>query len=219
MVKKKTNPLKTISKGINLVSAIFDPSEENAEFFINMLFPKLDPQELAKRIVAYDKFLNDKTLDDESRRRMGIYCDPIPGLFTSFDITSYGQTPRQVLASWWPYISKILLNPETKLYPIMGRDANVASILGTKEGITYLRYLAQRDYDFFYDYITKFPRAHTGCKVADPWYASRISYGVLRSGAIEGWTYYCDKCGTPFTEEEVYDNDYTVHLVAKKSGT
>lgn len=208
--------LTTLNKGMKLATAVFNPSPENAEFFIDYLFPKMDAVELRKRVIAYDSFLNDPKLDEETRRRLGLYCDPIPSLFAGFDITKYGKTAREVLASWWPYISEILLNPETKLYPIMAKDLQVKGVLHTKEGIVYLRYLADRDYNFFYDYIKEFPRSHVNCPRTEGeygWYKTRITYGLLKSGPVESWTFYCNACGEPFSEKEVYEK--TVHMVSQ----
>ena len=208
------NPLRTVTKGISLITAIFNPSEENVKHIINVLFPRLDPAELRKRVIAYDRYLHDPRFQrpgkEEERKRLFLYCDPVPALFLEFNITNYGETPRNVLASWWPYISEILLHPEAKLYPIMARDAAIGNIIGTKEGLAYLRFLAQRDYDFFYDYITQFPRGHVPCGPK-----SRIKYGQLHSGPLSQWCFYCDKCGKPFSEEAVYGHE-TAKLKPKK---
>jgi hypothetical protein len=209
-----SNPLRTVTKGINLITAIFNPSESNVQAVVNILFPRLDPVELRKRVIAYDRYLNDPRFQgkekEEERKRLYLYCDPVPALFLEFNVTNYGETPRRVLASWWPYISEILLHPESKLYSIMAKDESIGQILGTKEGIAYLKFLAQRDYDFFYDYITQFPRAHISCGPK-----SRIKYGQLHSGAVSQWCFYCDRCGKPFSEQEVYGNE-TVKLRPKK---
>ena len=212
---------KLLFHGLDIVTAIFNPSEQNADILIGYLFPKLDAGELQKHVIMWDKYLHDEHATEEQKQRWYAECDPVPHLFTGFDISKYGNQPRVILAKWWPYISDILLHPSTRLYPILSRDAPVKKILSTIEGQEYLKFLAQRDYEFFYNYIKFFPRVHVDPAIVGKDAATKkeivekikvsgkrvcggkIKYGKVRRENVTLWMYYCVRCGQPFSEDSV----------------
>lgn len=215
-------------KTIDLITAAFNPSDENAEILIGYLFPRIKAQELQKRIIMWDRYLH-RRITDQQKQEYYSKCDPVPQLFIGFDIAKYGQA-RPVLAKWWPYISEILLHPGTQLYPILARDAQIRKLLETREGQEYLKFLAQRDYEFFYRYIKYFPRLHVDPAMVGhdtatkrelvelyrktPFCSGKIRYGKRRSETVTVWAYYCMKCGESFSEESVMSK--TVKILREK---
>lgn len=222
------NKAKVLFHSIDVLTAAFNPSEKNADILIGYLFPKLDSAELHRHVIMWDRYLHDEKATEEQRQRWYAECDPVPHLFTGFNISKYGNRAREMLIRWWPYISDILLHPTIRLYPILSRDEKIKKILSTSEGQEYLKFLAKRDYEFFYKYIKYFPRIHidpaiigrdaaqkaeiirrlreTGKRAC----GGKIQYGKMHLEGVTVWTYYCVRCGVPFGEQELFEKTIRV---------
>ncbi len=196
-----------IGSFLDLATGIVNPNDQTADTIIERLLPKLSYSDLSKAIIARDQYLNNPNLTPEQREALFYKFDPVSALFNEFDLNRYKsihillrKRGKRTHKSWWDYISEYLRNPE-KLYTVLSKnDKAIADLLQTKEGLEYLKYLGNRDYDFFYRWTWFFPRYHRGCN-------GRIKYGRRRVDSLPVWGFYCARCGE-IIPEDIMNEDY-----------
>ena len=205
---------------VDLATSVANPNEQSAKIIIERLLPRVTYTDLAKAIIAHDKYLNDKTLPEEKKQMLFYQFDPISAMFNEFDINKY-KTIHSLLKkkgkrsgkSWWDYISDYLKRPEKLMRVLSQEDPNIKNLMETKEGLEYVRYLCMRDYDFFYHWTWFFPRRHVGCH-------GMIKYGSVKTHSMNIWAFYCAKCGMVIPEAtmdtDYVKEEYTYKIIKKK---
>ncbi|MHB8552801.1 MAG: hypothetical protein ACYDAO_04355 [Thermoplasmataceae archaeon] len=208
-----------VGRSIDAITSAFSPNEKNVESMISFLLPQLKPQDLREAILKYEKFTTDQTLNDAERISLYNEIDPVATLFTHFKLNGY-KGIRKIIKRrskengkrWWDYIALYLGSPE-KLTVVMGADPRIKQLLQTREGMIYLKFLAERTYDFFYHWVWDFPRRHVDDDGKIIFKKTRIQ-GVAMSGFI------CKICNLFWSDEQMrkeYDNPHTTYLSTKES--
>ena len=125
---------------LKAVTGLLTPNEESAEAFISLGLERLDVDWFKKAIPEWKK--RDNGGDPK------LY-DPVPYLKNFFDYNK--ALAKGYLNSWWPYIEDIITDP-MKLMLILERKPETIQYLNTEDGREYLKWVAQKVYDFLYDY-------------------------------------------------------------------
>ena len=213
--------LNSINRSLDLATAIFYPNEENFDVIVKYALPMMQSaKELKPRIIAYDKYLHDEKLDEESKEKLFVYADPVPIFLSSYDIQK-GNFARKRIRAWWRDFMSPYLQDPMKLFSILARDPGAKALLSTKEGYEYLKFVCKRAYDFFWKFAWQFPRRHgkltDGKLVADSCTGS-IKYGKVNAGSYSVWGYYCTKCQEVFRNDNVlFANTYLVKFKKQKN--
>lgn len=192
-VKKKTGN-KIIGAAGKLLGA-FNPSDENAQTFMQWIVPRIKVEELKKALSYFSQW--QLTGDD----KWANLWDPVPGLFQNFAaMQKHEYTVRKFGRKWWPYIEKYVANPAWIIKYISDQNKEVGQMLSTSLGKTYMQYYSQKLHAFFHTWLFLFPRYHTDC-------GGLILYGLIQR-EINLWGFYCRHCGARYTAEQIEANSY-----------